>query len=145
LISWAGQCDDWKSPWVNTTFADGSRCRDGNPIFSAVSSERRLGVRVIQQEFSDDPRELSFWTDTFGNGDSHAVRELVVSCVLTQVTLNNVFDLLSQWITSEEVETRQSGYYETSTGRSPSRGDLPKFPPASRRQCARRLEMAGAY
>ena len=90
LITRAGQQGEWDSPWINTTFADGTPCRDGNPIFSAVCPKRRLGVRVIQQEPADAPRELEFWTDTFGGGDPLATKELVISCVLTSETVLSV-------------------------------------------------------
>lgn len=143
LLAWAGQLGAWEHPWANTTFADGTPCRDGNPIFSSICPERRLAVRVIQQEPGNDPKELNFWTDTFAKGDPLATRELVVSCVLTPETFNSVSDLIAQWITKEEVETRRVGYYPTSTGRLPSRGNSPEFPTSSRRSRARKLELAG--
>jgi hypothetical protein len=128
LITWAGQQQAWKDPWINNTFANGTPCLDANPIFSAVCPTRRLGVRVIQQEPADDPRELSFWTDTFGADDPLAIKELVISCVLTAETLNNVSDLLYQWITEEEVQVRRVGYPPTIEGRSRSHGSYSVFP-----------------
>ena len=103
LIRSVGQEGLWKSPWINTTFANGTPCRDGNPIFSAVCHSRRLGLRVIQQEASGNPRELDFWTDTFAEGEPEAVNELVISCVLTDETLGDAFDLLHQWVAEGEV------------------------------------------
>jgi len=92
----------WMTPWLSTTFADGTPCHDGNPIFSAVCPSLHLGVRVIQLEPSGEPRELTFWIDTFGEG-GEAVKELVISCALTAETLRDALNLMSQWITQKEV------------------------------------------
>src|ERR1700722_8370563 len=69
LVRGVGQERQWVTPWLTTTFANGTPFADGNPIFSAVAPNRRLGVRVIQVEPSEEPRELSFWTDTFAEGE----------------------------------------------------------------------------
>jgi hypothetical protein len=78
--------------------------RDGNPIFSAIAPGRRLGVRVIQIEPADNPKELDVWTDTFAEGSPEVVKELVVSCVLTDRTLLEAVDAIKRWITEEKIE-----------------------------------------
>jgi hypothetical protein len=103
VIERTGEKALWQVPWLNTTFADGTPCRDGNPIFSAVCPARRLGVRVIQREPAGNPRELNYWIDTFAQGEPEAIRELVISCVLTEETVVDALDLMNQWITAEEV------------------------------------------
>jgi hypothetical protein len=103
LVHGLGQDRSWESPWLNTAFADGTPCRDGNPIFSAVSPQRRLGVHVIQLEPSDNPKEFYVWTDTFADGSPESVKELVISCVLTSETLNEAVELMRQWITEEKI------------------------------------------
>lgn len=104
LINRLGQEWLWESPWLNTAFADGTPCRDGNPIFSAVSHYRRLGVHVNQLKPSDEPMEFYVWTDTFAKGSSEAIKELVISCVLTDQTLLEAIDLIKRWVIEEEVE-----------------------------------------
>lgn len=104
LVRRLGQEWLWEHPWLNTTFADGTPCRDGNPIFSALSPHRRLGVHVIQLEPSDDPKEFYVWSDTFAKGTPEAVKELVISCVLSHQTLLEAIDLMKRWIIEEEVE-----------------------------------------
>ena len=99
----------WKSPWLETTYADGTPQRDGNPIFSAVCPRDRFGVRVIQTEPSGEGRELFFWTDTFAEGEPEEVRELVITCVLTDETLLDAVDLMHQWVTLGEVRLAQGG------------------------------------
>jgi hypothetical protein len=103
LVRRVGQERQWATPWLKTTFADGTPFADGNPIFSAVSSERRLGVRVIQLEPSEDRHELSFWTDIFAEGEPEAIKELVLACVLTPQRLGECLALVERWITKEEV------------------------------------------
>jgi hypothetical protein len=107
LVRKTGQEGLWRTPWINTTFANGEPCRDGNPIFSAVSPARRLGIGVIQFEPAGNPTELYFWTDTFAQGGQEAIKELVISCVPTAETQDDALDLMCRWGTEEEA--RESG------------------------------------
>lgn len=100
LIHDLGQDAEWQSPWLKTQFNDGTPFRDGNPIFSAVCPQRRLGIRIIQIEPAEDPNELSVWTDTFAKGEPEAINEIVVNCVLSDLTLNKAFNLIRDWISS---------------------------------------------
>jgi hypothetical protein len=116
--------EDWKSPWLSTTFADGTPFHDANPIFSAVCFPRHLGIRVIQVEPSEDSRELDFWIDTFAEGVPQAVRELVISCTLTQQTLREALDLMRQWIEQGKIQQGPDGIAPAKPeGRSPARPD----------------------
>jgi hypothetical protein len=103
LVRATGERWCWESPWLNTTFADGTSQADGNPIFSAVCPSRRLGIRVIQLPPSNVP-EFDFWTDVFAQGQPGETRELVISCVLSADTLAHAIDLMNQWVTEEAVE-----------------------------------------
>jgi hypothetical protein len=98
-----GKKDLWITPWFGTTFTNGTPCLDGNPIFSAVCPSRRLGIFVIQLEPSANPSEVEVWTDTFAHRQPEEVKELVISCVLTEETQCIALDLMHQWITSEQV------------------------------------------
>jgi hypothetical protein len=111
LVRRVGQEWLWQTPWLNTNFADGTPSRDGNPIFSAVSLPRRLGVRVIQVEPAHNPRELSVWTDTFAKGEAGSIKELVITCVLTGQTLLDVVDLMKRWITEEKAGLSRMSEY----------------------------------
>ena len=64
-----GQTDRWATPWLNTEYADGTQCLDGNPIFSALCAERKLAIRVIQLEREQDLDNLSWWIDKFAAGE----------------------------------------------------------------------------
>jgi len=104
LVRRVGQEWLWKTPWINTSSVKETPIQDGNPIFSAISPRRRLALRVIQLEPSDNPREFYVWTDTFAEGSPEAIEELVISCVLTHETLTEAVELMRQWITEEKIE-----------------------------------------
>jgi hypothetical protein len=124
LIRDAGQDQLWKSPAYTTTFVDGTPCLDGNPIFSAVDSTRRLGVRVIQFEPAGDAGEIVSWLNTFAKGEPEEINELVISCSLTYSTLSTARGLIRQWIS----EGRVSSDADSGVNQS----DLPYFAPADR-------------
>ena len=102
LVEAARQKRRWESPWLHTTFADGTPCRDGNPIFSAINRKDGLGIRVIQQEPVKDPNELSHWTDKFDQEGRKAIKELVISCTLTERTLQQALELMRLWFTRKK-------------------------------------------
>ncbi len=123
LLSRLGEISLWETPWLGTTFANGTPCRDGNPIFSAVSHSGHLGIRIIQVEPGDNPRELTFWTDQLGECED-AITELVIACVLTPQNVTYAMDLMTQWITTHEVEIRHGNR----TSRLLSLGDRDEIP-----------------
>ena len=49
---------DWRHPWLSSGTVGGAELRDGNPIFSAYSPERRCGIRVIQYPPESDHLEF---------------------------------------------------------------------------------------
>lgn len=104
LLRRAGQERLWELSWLHTALINGSPVRDGNPIFSAISPTRKLAIRVIQLEPSDNPREFYVWTDVFAEGNADSVRELVITCVLTLETLSAAEKWIHQWITEEKIE-----------------------------------------
>src|ERR1043165_437284 len=107
LVGYTPEGRSWQSSWLTTTFADGTPIRDGNPIFSALSADRRLGIRVIQLEPSSEP-EFSFWIDKFAAGEPEEASELVITCVLSDEALLKTLDLFRQWIRFGEI--RLEGY-----------------------------------
>jgi hypothetical protein len=104
LADEVGQAQLWQAPFYTTTFVDGTPCRDGDPIFSAVNPTRQLGVRIIQFEPPGDVEEIVSWLDTFAEGEPEEVRELVISCSLTDSTLLKARDLIRQWLTKGHVD-----------------------------------------
>lgn len=104
IVRGLGQSWLWQTDWIETRSGNGTELRDGNPIFSAICPERRLGIRIVQLEPEADPLEFDFWMDFFAQGEAEEVKELVLSCVLSLETLNIATDLMRQWINDEELE-----------------------------------------
>jgi hypothetical protein len=123
LIRHLCESELWASPWIATTFGDGTPMFDGNPVFSAVSTERRQGVRIIQLEPAGNPREISIWVDKFAKGEPQEITELVIACVLSSETLLYAIDAIEQWITRREVHLQ----------RRHDRLEFPHFPSDSQR------------
>lgn len=123
LLRRVGQEQLWEAPWVNTSFVNGTAMQDGNPIFSAISSRRKIAVRVIQLEPSDNPHEIYAWTDTFAEGSPESVKELVISCVLTPEVLSEAVELMRQWITEEKI--RQPAEFPDNSFPPNTSGTLP--------------------
>jgi hypothetical protein len=110
LVRFTGQQAEWKYPWLRTASANGTPFRDGDPIFSAISTERRMAVRVIQHEPEGDGAEVDFWVDTFGD-EGEAVRVLVISCSLSDEAAIYARDLLYSWLEQGAVEVKQTLHY----------------------------------
>lgn len=94
---------DWRSPWFENVSGDGTKFRDGNPIFSAVCDRRKLGVRILQ--FIPEPGDITadHWTDTAGDPDEGGtVKELVISCALYPSALPVVRGWLRDWVAEAE-------------------------------------------
>ena len=108
LVRRVGQEGQWATPWLTTVFADGTPFADGNPVFSAIAVGRRLGVRVIQLERAEGSPELSCWTDTFAEGESEAIEELVIACALTPQTLADCLALMERWLNKGEVGSTEA-------------------------------------
>ena len=108
LVVSLGEVTNWRSPWSQNVFADGTPIRDGNPIFSAICPSRRLGIRVIQLEAVEEESPFTFWLDTFAAGDSEEVNELVVSCILTEETLADSIALMHQWVVEGRISVARS-------------------------------------
>lgn len=104
LLRRVGQERLWQAPWANTSFVNGTSMQDGNPIFSAICSQRKLAICVIQLEPLENPHEFSVWADTFAEGSPEVVKELVVCCVLTLESLDEAVERMRQWITEEKIQ-----------------------------------------
>ena len=97
--------DGWKSPWLSTSFGDGSLDMDGNPIFSAFSPSLRKGVRIIQYPPTSNRIEFDFWQDTFGGPrtDPEAIRELVIACALSDEAADLALAAMRDWVDGKPV------------------------------------------
>src|SRR5262249_51245462 len=104
LARFSGHQQEWRHPWLRTAYADGTRFGDGDPIFSAWSPSRKLGVRVIQNEPQRQELELDFWSDTVGDEWSGGeVHTLVISCALSRQAADLARDLILSWMRGGKV------------------------------------------
>jgi hypothetical protein len=103
LARFAGQQKDWQHPWLRTTYADGTPFQDGDPIFSAWSPARKLGVRIIQNEPQANGAELDYWHDVMGDRGTGEVQTLVISCTLSRQTANLARSLILSWMRDGKV------------------------------------------
>src|SRR5262245_55378192 len=70
----------WRHPWME---AGPLELQDGNPIFTAVSTEVRKGIRIIQSPpVQTRGVDFAVWLDSFGDdADDPGITELVIVCI----------------------------------------------------------------
>jgi hypothetical protein len=90
---------DWQMPWMENPL------RDGNPIFTALSTFHHRGVRIIQEAPGDpDDIDLDWWLDYVGEKDSaDVIHELVIACCPSRQNEVEVQRLLTAWVEKGEV------------------------------------------
>ena len=96
------RCFNWSHPWLSTGSPD---FLDGNPIFSALSPKLRRGVRIIQHEPTSKKMEVQAWPDFVGGNDYDptAIRELVISCALSEAAADCAFSLIRLWVEGKSI------------------------------------------
>ncbi len=99
--------DEWRPRW----FAP-RPIRDGNPIFTAISTRQAKAVRIIQYDPEMKDIEFDWWLDTYGEVplDPSAIRELVIACILTPETSTKAADLMKQWVSFGEIRRSCNRY-----------------------------------
>jgi hypothetical protein len=102
LVQQSGQLSLWKTSWLNTSFGDGTPFQDGNPIFSAIRSDRRIAVRVIQLDPAETPGDFDYWYDEFPAGEAEKGEELVIGCALTKNNVSKAMDIMKGFIETGE-------------------------------------------
>ena len=98
LMQQSGQGACWRTPWGNTSFADGTPFLDGNPIFSAIRSDGHIAIRVIQVDPAESPGDFTYWHDQFGEGEARRGEELVISCALTKENGSKAIELMKDFV-----------------------------------------------
>jgi hypothetical protein len=109
LVNFADQEGQWQTPWLRAAFADGTPFRDGDPIFSAISTLVDRAVRVIQYATESDGVELDCWVEWFGpDAANRRVQVLVISCSLSVESAAQACDAISSWMVEGAVGGRLS-------------------------------------
>jgi hypothetical protein len=93
----------WSQPWFQPLPPS---IGEGNPIFSAVSLELRRGIRIIQFAPTEKGLEFVAYPDTFGGSisDPNSIRELVISCALSDVAVRVALSLMHPWAQGDEID-----------------------------------------
>lgn len=89
----------WKTPWLNTRFANGDLVCDGNPIYSAICDAESKAIRIVQKD-PDQSETFESWveaTDWVTICD-RGVYMLTIVCVLTSGTLARSIELFQRWV-----------------------------------------------
>lgn len=89
----------WKV-WFNTYYADGTPFLDGSPIYSLISSNKKKGVAIYQEEPTIDNIKITAWMDKFGAVDKNDdfVEELVITCELSEESAKIAEELITEWV-----------------------------------------------
>lgn len=97
---WAREEHGWRQPWADIDWESHEVFRDGNPIFSAYSQREQKAIRVIQHPPTRSDVEFEFWLDTFGGppSDPRAIRELVISCALSDEVAERAYERMEAWV-----------------------------------------------
>lgn len=87
---------NWISPFYKTTFSNGKKMMDGNPIFSAKSRKDGRIIRVIQED-SIDGDVFTSWRNSTADAKG-ILNELVIVCTLNSHNLKKAKDIIISWI-----------------------------------------------
>lgn len=93
---------DWICPYYNTTFSNGKKMMDGNPIFSAKSKEKNKIIRIIQ-ESSKNGAIFSYWINSSMDNSQN---ELVIVCTLNNNNLEKIKEIIISWIKGNLKDTK---------------------------------------
>jgi hypothetical protein len=81
---------DWIYPFYNTTYSNGNKFMDGNPIFSAHSIKEKKRIRIIQEKKSSSAGRYNYWHEPDKN-------ELVIVWELSSKNKNEIKKLIGEW------------------------------------------------
>ena len=86
--------------WLNTHYIDGTPFLDGNPIYSLISSNKKKGIAINQEQPTTKKIYIKAYMKVFGditiNDDS--VEELVITCELSKESALIAQQLIQEWM-----------------------------------------------
>lgn len=96
--------------WLKTTFSNGVKFFDGNPIFNILCPSLNKAVRIIQEEPTSNHLVISAWLDEFPvEDDQETIKELVIVLELSEESRDLAKGLIKAWLIenaeSEEMQT----------------------------------------
>ena len=122
IVKRLGQTRRWKIPWIKPRFGNGEPYQDGNPMFTALDSSRRLAINIIQMPYAAEGEpDLIHWTKKLAEGEPEEVDALVIACVLSDDTLAQATDLMTKWAAHGSLEDSARPAKAHRKGRTPAR------------------------
>jgi len=86
--------------WLNTTYCNGKRFYNGNPIFNGLFKEKDKAVRIIQEEPESEDISISAWIDKI-ELEKNTIYDLVISLELSKESKAIAESLIKAWITDD--------------------------------------------
>ncbi len=86
--------------WLNTTYCNGKKFYNGNPIFNGLFKEKNKAVRIIQEEPENEDISISAWIDKI-ELEADTIYELVISLELSKESKAIAESLIKAWITDD--------------------------------------------
>ncbi|WP_244967860.1 hypothetical protein [Xenorhabdus budapestensis] len=86
-----GSGDEWIVPYYNTSYNNGLKFMDANPIFSAKSKITDKSIKIIQEPL-EELDSIQYWVDSNGKN------ELVIICSFSEKNLSDVKKLIKKWL-----------------------------------------------
>lgn len=115
LRTWLPHTSVEKENLYQTHFANGKKMYDGNPIYSVLLKNRK-SVRIIQEEPESERPEISAWIHQT-EYDGEAIKELVISTELTEVTKQIAIALIAEWSKEETNGSNMEQFIEDQLSR----------------------------
>lgn len=95
----------WMSPWLNTSFADGTPMLDGDGILSAKCPAIGRAFKVIHEQDDDVRGRIIWWKKTW-DPEEENLTVLDVVIVPSAEALEAIKEILSAWATGGDVDDR---------------------------------------
>ncbi len=101
------------SEYIATSDGFGNEFYDGNPIYNFKIDNLNKGVRIIQDEPTENTMLFSTWINETELANKQPIDELVINLELSQETILLTIDLIQAWILSDLTKFRMKRYIET--------------------------------
>lgn len=87
--------------WLNTTYCNGKKFYNGNPIFNGLFKEKNKAVRIIQEEPESEDISISAWIDKIEPEKDKIIYDLVISLELSKESKAIAESIVKAWIVDD--------------------------------------------
>lgn len=96
---------------LTTSFNNGHRFFDGNPIFDALIDNRKA-IRIIQEQANSSELNINAWIEET-EVDGQKVNELVINLELTSESKEIAKKLIEYWLVDDYSKQKMNLYIDT--------------------------------